>query len=45
MDFIHVYDNSVWGGAPTVILQAESAEIIYLAEEVPAWLKGVLEQI
>jgi predicted ABC-type ATPase len=44
MDFIHVYDNSTWGGAPTVLLQAENGELIYLAEQIPDWLMKALER-
>jgi len=45
MDFIHVYDNSRWGIAPTVLLQAEGGEVVYLAEHMPAWLAKVLGQL
>ncbi len=45
MDFIHVYDNSRWGIAPTVLLQAESGEVVYLAEHMPGWLEKVIGQL
>jgi len=38
MDFVHVYDNSTWGVTPSVLLQAESGEVVYLAEDIPDWL-------
>jgi predicted ABC-type ATPase len=38
MDFVHVYDNSTWGLTPSVLLQAESGEVVYLAEDIPDWL-------
>jgi predicted ABC-type ATPase len=43
MDFVHVYDNSTWGLTPKVLLQAESGEVVYLAEEIPDWLETALE--
>jgi hypothetical protein len=43
MDFVHVYDNSTWGLTPKVLLQAESGEVVYLAEEIPDWLATALE--
>jgi predicted ABC-type ATPase len=42
IDFVHVYDNSGWGVTPTVLLQAENGEVIYLAEEIPGWLAGMV---
>jgi len=42
MDFIHVYDNSHFGAAPAVMLQAEKGEIIYRADRTPAWLTAAL---
>ena len=45
MDFVHVYDNSRWGMAPTVLLQADGGEVVYLAEPIPDWLARVLEQL
>lgn len=42
MDFIRVYDNSHFGTAPAVMLEAEKGEIIYRAERIPAWLTGLL---
>ena len=38
MDFVHVYDNSTWGITPSVLLQAEGGEVVYLAEDIPDWL-------
>jgi predicted ABC-type ATPase len=38
MDFVHVYDNSTWGLTPSVLLQAESGEVVYLAEDIPDWM-------
>ena len=38
MDFVHVYDNSTWGLAPTVLLQVATGEVVYLAEDIPDWL-------
>ena len=38
MDFVHVYDNSTCGLTPSVLLQAESGEVVYLAEDIPDWL-------
>ena len=45
MDFVHVYDNSRWGMAPTVLLQADGGEVVYLAEPIPDWLTRVLGQL
>jgi len=45
MDFVHVYDNSRWGAAPTVLLQADGGEVVYLAEPIPDWLARVLGQL
>ena len=45
MDFVHVYDNSRWGAAPTVLLQAEKGEVIYQAEPIPGWLAKILERL
>jgi predicted ABC-type ATPase len=45
MDFIYLYDNSRWGVMPVVLLQAEKGEIRYQAEEIPAWLASVIEQV
>ena len=42
MDFVHVYDNSAWGLTPTVLLQAEGGEVVYLAEDIPHWLARAL---
>ena len=42
MDFIHIYDNSRWGNAPTVLLHAEIGEVLYLAEHIPDWLAKVI---
>lgn len=42
MDLIHVYDNSRWGTAPAIVLQAEDGEIAYRAERIPAWLTRVI---
>ena len=42
MDFVHVYDNSAWGLTPTVLLQAEGGEVVYLAEDIPHWLAKAL---
>ena len=42
MDFIHVYDNSHWGTAPTVMLQAVQGEVVYRADQMPAWLTAAL---
>jgi len=42
MDFVHVYDNSQWGGLPKVLLQTEGGETIYRAAEIPDWLKKIL---
>jgi predicted ABC-type ATPase len=42
MDFIHVYDNSGWGTAPAVILQAARGEIVYRADQLPEWLSTAL---
>ena len=44
MDFIHVYDNSEWGAPPKVLLQADSGETIYQAEELPTWLMNTLQK-
>jgi predicted ABC-type ATPase len=44
MDFIHVYDNSAWGAPPKVLLQADSGETIYQAEDPPAWLMNALQK-
>jgi predicted ABC-type ATPase len=45
MDFVYVYDNSAWGVTPTVLLQSEMAEIVYLADNIPSWLEVTLEQL
>ena len=45
MDLVYVYDNSQWGIIPEVLLQAESGEVVYLAEDIPDWLTRVLGQI
>jgi predicted ABC-type ATPase len=45
MDFLYVYDNSRWGVTPSVLLQAEKAEVVYLAEDIPKWLAAALEQL
>ena len=45
MDFLYVYDNSRWGVTPSVLLQAEKAEVVYLADDIPKWLETTLEQL
>jgi predicted ABC-type ATPase len=45
MDFIHIYDNSQWGASPKALLQAESCEIIYQADECPVWLMNALKKL
>ena len=45
MDFLYVYDNSRWGVTPSVLLQAEKAEVVYLADDIPKWLETALEQL
>ena len=42
MDFLYVYDNSRWGVTPSVLLQAEKSEVVYLAEDIPHWLARAL---
>ena len=42
MDFIHVYDNSRFGGAPTLLLQAARGQVVYHAERLPDWLVRAL---
>jgi len=42
IDFVHVYDNSGWGVTPKVLLQAENGEVIYVADEIPDWLSGMV---
>lgn len=42
LDFVYVYDNSEWGVTPKVLLQAESGEAVYLAEQIPDWLARTL---
>ena len=42
IDFVHVYDNSEWGVTPKVLLEAEKGEVLYLAEQIPAWLVETL---
>jgi predicted ABC-type ATPase len=44
MGFLYVYDNTRWGAIPKVLLQAEDGEIVYVAENIPVWLKKVLEE-
>jgi hypothetical protein len=39
---LHVYNNSAYGLTPTVLLQAESGEVVYLAEDIPDWLATAL---
>jgi predicted ABC-type ATPase len=43
MDFLYVYDNSRWGLAPLVLVQAEKGEIQYLAQRIPSWLATALK--
>jgi len=38
MDIITVYDNSSWGKAPTILLQAEAGEVLFCADDRPSWL-------
>ena len=45
MDFIRVFDNSVWGHEPQVLLEAASGEIVYLADDLPAWLTAALARL
>ena len=45
MDFVYVYDNSNWGVTPTVLLQSEKADIVYLADDIPTWLEAALEKL
>lgn len=45
MDYVYVYDNSSWGVTPTVLLQSEKAEIVYLADDIPTWLEAALEKL
>ena len=45
MDFAYVYDNSRWGMTPEVLLQAESGEVVYMAERLPDWLSRVFGQL
>jgi hypothetical protein len=45
MDFVYIYDNSSWGVTPTVLLQSEKAEIVYLADDIPTWLGMALEKL
>lgn len=45
MDFLYVYDNSRWGVTPSVLLQAEKADVVYLADDIPKWLEAALEQL
>jgi predicted ABC-type ATPase len=45
MDFIHIYDNSEWGAAPKILLQAEKGEIIYQANDLPGWLARILTRL
>jgi predicted ABC-type ATPase len=42
MDFVSVYENSRWGITPAVPLQAERGEIVYRADQLPAWLTTAL---
>lgn len=44
-DFTYIYDNSRWGAAPTVLMQTEKGEIVYKAEDFPAWLRSALESL
>lgn len=45
MDAIEIYDNSEWGVAPRVLLQAESGEILYQADDLPEWLETALAEL
>ena len=45
MDLISIYDNSNWGLAPTILLQAESGEVVYRADEIPDWLTQALARL
>jgi len=37
-DEIWIYDNSTFGGPPTLVAQAKQGTIAYLADNLPAWL-------
>jgi predicted ABC-type ATPase len=45
MDFIHVDDNSGWGVAPALLLQAERGEVVFQAEQIPHWLVKILKRL
>jgi hypothetical protein len=45
IDSVFVYDNSRWGIAPDVLLQAENEKVIFFAETIPNWLAKVLTQV
>ncbi len=43
-DQIEVYDNSLWGVLPTILLEARQGEIIFQNERLPAWLERALPE-
>lgn len=45
MDTIWIYDNSSWGGEPTLLLQAETGQITFEADHLPIWLTAVLARV
>src|SRR5262245_46968349 len=42
IEFVRVYDNSSFGQAPNLVLEAERGRIIRLAQAFPAWLQIAL---
>jgi len=45
MDFIHVLDNTDSDGGPRILLQAQHGELLYRADDLPAWLEKALHSV
>jgi predicted ABC-type ATPase len=43
MDDLWVCDNSPEGGPPRLVLEAESGEIRFLADDTPDWLRAAVD--
>jgi len=42
MDYLWIYDNSQFGGSPTLLLESANGEIRFLTNNLPNWLSVVL---
>ena len=38
LDFVLVYDNSLWGSSPLLELEAVRGDIVFTSDPLPAWL-------